>query len=70
MKSRNLTKGGFVNLKPIRKSKNMTQIELAKKLDVERTTVSMWENGYSTPPASRLKKLAKVLDCSVNDLLA
>ena len=67
--SRNLTEGGMMNLKQLRMSKNLTQIELAKKLKIQRTTVSMWETNKSYPNASMLKKLAQVLDCSVDELL-
>ena len=69
--SRNLTKGGDnVNLKKFRMSKNLTQLELANKLQVERTTVSMWESNSSSPNIQTLKKIAQVLDCTVDDLIS
>ena len=37
------------NLKRIRKSKGLSQEELAIKLNVVRQTVSKWENGLSVP---------------------
>ena len=67
--SRNLTKGGKMNVKQLRLSKKLTQYQLAKKLKIQRSTVSMWETGRSYPNATILKKLAKILDCTIDDLL-
>lgn len=68
--SRNLTKGGkIMNIKQIRLSRNLTQKELADKLAVERTTVTMWERNSSSPNIQTLKKIAEVLDCTVDDLI-
>ena len=36
-----------MNVKAIRESKKMTQAEVAKNLNVSRTTVTMWETGES-----------------------
>lgn len=58
-----------MNLKKLRMSKNLTQKDLAKKLKVERTTVTMWENGHSTPNLQTLKKIAQILDCTIDDLI-
>lgn len=58
-----------MNLKTFRLSKNLTQLELAKLLNVKRTTVSMWENNKSLPNIDTLKKIAQVLDCTVDDLI-
>ena len=40
------------NIKRIRKSKGLSQEELAIKLNVVRQTVSKWENGLSVPDSS------------------
>ena len=42
------------NLKSFRKSKGLTQEELAARLSVARQTVSKWENGLSVPDADAL----------------
>ena len=55
----------YPNLKVIRKAKNMTQQELADKLNVSRSTVAMWETGMNTPPTKILIKLADALDVSI-----
>ena len=57
------------NVKKFRKSKNLSQEELALKLCVVRQTVSKWEKGLSVPDVEILLKLAEVLDVSVNHLL-
>ena len=56
-------------IRNLRKSKNMTQEELAFQLNVSRTTVTMWENGESLPRSNLLPKLAQILGCTVDDLL-
>ncbi len=57
------------NLKRIRKSKGLSQEELAIKLNVVRQTVSKWENGLSVPDSDMLIILADELDTSVSVLL-
>ena len=57
------------NIKSIRKSKGLSQEELAIKLNVVRQTVSKWEQGLSVPDAEILIKLAEVLDTTVSTLL-
>ncbi len=57
------------NIKKIRKSKGLSQEELAIKLNVVRQTVSKWENGLSVPDSNMLIMLADELDVTVNELL-
>ena len=58
------------NVQFLRKMRNkMTQEELADILHVNRTTVTLWENGINKPRANMLVKLSKVLRCKVDDLL-
>ena len=57
------------NIKNLRKSKGLSQEELALKLHVVRQTVSKWENGLSVPDAGMLVLLADELDTSVSVLL-
>lgn len=53
----------------LRKEKNITQAELAKKLNIRQTTVSSWENGISVPDYPTLIKLADFFDVSIDYLL-
>lgn len=57
------------NIKRLRKSKGISQEELAIKLNVVRQTVSKWENGLSVPDSGMLISLADELDTSVSVLL-
>ena len=57
------------NIKNLRKSKGLSQEELAVKLNVIRQTVSKWENGLSVPDADMLIALSQVLDTPVSTLL-
>ena len=52
----------------LRKEKNISQSELAKRLNVSRQAVSKWEQGTSTPDTERLIQLAEILDTEVEYL--
>lgn len=52
-----------------RKEKNMTQEDLAEKLNVARQTVSKWETGETIPDIESLKKLALLLEFSIDTAL-
>lgn len=56
-------------LRRLRLKRGLTQEELAGILHVNRTTVTLWENGTNKPRASMLVKLSRVLRCKVDDLL-
>ena len=56
-------------IKDKRESKKLTQEEVGKLLDVNRSTVAMWETGKSLPRADKLLKLAEIFGCSVDELL-
>ena len=57
------------NIKTIRKSKGLSQEELAIKLNVVRQTISKWEQGLSVPDSDLLVSLSDALDTSVSTLL-
>lgn len=57
------------NIKTLRKSKGLTQEELAIRLNVVRQTVSKWEKGFSVPDAEALQKIADVLEVDIKQLL-
>ena len=54
----------------VRKEKNMTQQELAMKLNITDRAISHWENGRSMPDAGIMLELCKLLDINVNELLS
>lgn len=51
-----------------RKKQNLRQADLAKKMNVSRTTVTKWESGKILPRSKLLPKLALVLKCNIDDL--
>jgi transcriptional regulator with XRE-family HTH domain len=57
------------NLKKIRTEKGITQIEVARRLNVDRSFVSNIENGKNNPTLSTITSLAKVLNVSTSELL-
>ena len=57
------------NIKHFRKTRGMSQEEMAVKLNVVRQTVSKWEKGLSIPDADVLIEMANLLDVSVSQLL-
>ena len=57
------------NIKIIRKSKGLSQEELAIKLNVVRQTVSKWENGLSVPDSDMLISISEALETPVSTLL-
>ena len=56
------------NIKTIRKSKGLSQDELAIKLNVVRQTVSKWERGLSIPDSEMLITLSEILETPVSIL--
>ena len=57
------------NIKAIRKSKGLSQHELAVKLNVVRQTVSKWEQGLSVPDSDMLISISEALETPVSTLL-
>ena len=57
------------NIKAIRKSKGLSQEELAIKLNVVRQTISKWEQGLSVPDSDMLISISEVFETSVSTLL-
>ena len=57
------------NLKLARKAKGLSQEELVIKLNVVRQTISKWETGETIPDIDSLKKLAVLLDFSIDNAL-
>ena len=57
------------NLKELRKSKGISQEELAVQLKVVRQTISKWEKGLSVPDADMLRRIAEIFEVSVSQLL-
>ena len=57
------------NLKSARKSCNLTQKQVAAKLNVVESCYANWEQGRTEPSIEMLRKLSVVLGVDVNDLI-
>ena len=57
------------NIVYYRKKLNMTQLELAEKLDYSDKAISKWERAEAIPDITVLKKLADIFGITVDDLL-
>ena len=53
-----------------RKQKNLTQMQLAEKLNITDKAVSKWERGIAMPDTSIMLELCDILGISVNELLS
>lgn len=58
-----------LKISELRKEKNMTQMELADKMNISFQAVSNWERGNSMPDVSKLPELAQIFNVTVDDLL-
>ena len=57
------------NLKRIRKENNLSQEQLAEKLNVSRQSVSKWESGLAYPEMDKVIQLCKMFDLNIDELL-
>jgi len=56
------------NLEELRKSAGLTQQELSESAEVSRKSINAIENGIYVPSTVLALKIAKALNCSVEDL--
>ncbi len=57
-------------LQELRKSRGLTQEELAEALFVSRTAISKWESGRGYPSIDSLKEISRYFSVSIDDLLS
>ena len=57
------------NVTRLRKLENMTQVELAEKLNYSDKAISKWEQGYSLPDVRVLVQIAELFGVTVDDLI-
>jgi len=57
-------------LQELRKSRGLTQEELAEALYVSRTAISKWESGRGYPSIDSLKEISKYFSVTIDDLLS
>ncbi|MDE5631127.1 MAG: helix-turn-helix domain-containing protein, partial [Bacilli bacterium] len=56
-------------LQNLRKASNLNQEQLADMLNVSRQSVSKWESGATYPEMDKLIAMAKIFNCSIDDLV-
>ena len=56
-------------LKELRLEKNVSQLEVAKMLNMSKMAISHWEKGHSEPSIEQLKILAAYFDVSIDYLV-
>lgn len=56
-------------IQDLRKKKDLTQEQLAKKIDVSKKTISKWENDETYPDIEHLKKLCKIFKVDIENLV-
>lgn len=55
-------------LKAMRKRSGLSQMEVAESLNIQQSTVAMWETGENVPRTDKLPELARLYHCSIDDL--
>lgn len=58
-----------MKMEELRQASKLTQSEVAEKLRVDRSAVAKWEAGAAKPRADKLPALAKLYNCSIEELL-
>ena len=58
-----------MSFREARKKRNLTQKEVAEKLGTSRVTVARWECGINNPKLNTIRKLAKLYDCTTDELI-
>ena len=59
----------MLNIRKIRKRKKISQGSIAALIGVTQAAVSQWESGKTTPTAQNIIDLARILDCTTDDIL-
>ena len=59
-----------MSFKIMRERAGLTQVQISKVLDIPQSTIASWETGRALPRADKLPQIAKLLKCTVDELLA
>lgn len=57
------------NIRKCREKANMSQESLAKKLNIDRSTISKWETCNAVPRVETLIELANLFGCTIDELI-
>ncbi|EJS54385.1 MULTISPECIES: helix-turn-helix transcriptional regulator [Bacillus] len=58
-----------IKLIKARKKSKLTQQDIANRMQVTKSTISNWENGYSNPNLEKAIRLAAILGRDIKDLI-
>ena len=58
-----------MNIKAHREQKHMTQLELARNVEVTQSTISQFETGAREPSLVILKKISELFNCTIDELV-
>ena len=59
----------MLNIRKIRERKKISQRSIAALIGVTQAAVSQWESGKTMPTAPNVIDLARILDCTTDDIL-
>lgn len=59
-----------MSFREARKKRHLTQKEVAEKLGTSRVTVARWECGVNNPKLNTIRKLAKLYNCTTDELIS
>lgn len=58
----------LLRIRKMRERKGLSQAELAQRLNVSQSAVTQWETGTRLPATKNLIEIAKVLECTIDEL--
>ena len=61
--------GEIVGFRKAREKAGLTVLQAARQLETSTVTVYNWENGVYTPEAHKLTRIAKLYNCTIDELL-
>ncbi len=56
------------SIKKFREAKGLMQKDLAERLGLDRSTITKWETGETSPRSDMLPEIAKILGCEIGEL--
>ena len=61
--------GDSISIKSARLAKGITQKDLAERMGIDQSAIAHWETGKTKPRFYRIREMAAVLECPVEELL-
>lgn len=58
-----------MNFKELRTQNEVKQLQIVNKLKISKGCISLWENGKRQPKIEQLPELAKILNCSIEEIV-